>query len=76
MTTDAEFRDIVVERLTEIRNLLALAVSEPEPQEPGPCEHPEDQRTDRSTMTKAGFYCRACQTMCVVDRRTGEPIEV
>lgn len=72
--TDAQF-ELLMARLTEMRNLLAYAIEGPAPStDPPVCEHPEDQRIDLSTLRRAGFQCRACGYQQVVDRRTGEPL--
>lgn len=69
--------DAMMERLTEIRNLLAYAIEGPAPStDPPVCEHPEDQRLDLSTLRRKGFHCRACGFQEVVSRETGEPVNV
>jgi len=74
--TDEEYKDLVIGRLTEIRDLLVvLAIVEPPPVE-GPviCHHPEEQRIDLSTMGRTGFACKACKHQELFDRRTREPL--
>lgn len=74
--TDAQF-DRLMERLAEIRNLLAYAIEGPAPStDPPVCEHPQDQRIDLSTLRRVGFRCGLCGFQDVVDRRTREPVHV
>ena len=50
-----EQREQMIALLTEIRDSLQL----PEHEEL-PCAHPEDQRTDMSSMGEEEWTCRAC----------------
>lgn len=73
--TDAQFAALM-DRLTEVRNLLAYAVEGPAPSTDAPaCAHPEELREDRSTLTRTGFRCQ-CGYTAIADRRTGEPVPV
>ena len=62
--SEARF-DVIVERLTEIRDLLVVQVqcmtAMPEEPAPGPCLHPEDVRIN---LTGFGgppeWVCKAC----------------
>lgn len=67
---------MLMERLTEIRNLLFVAVEGPPPStatDPPVCEHPDDQRIDLSTFRRVGFACRACHYQEVFDRPSKLP---
>lgn len=74
--TDQQFAALL-ERLDQIRMLLACAIEGPAPStDPPACEHPLEMRTDLSTLRRTGFACAVCGFREVVNRQTGEPIDV